>query len=69
MMENIFRMEVDTGSGGYGLNVTLTQLLWNVEDEYGKAVSNEVENWALNSKENDEFNKYGMYIANLGKEE
>ena len=69
MMENIFRMEVDTGSGGYGLNVTLTQLLWNVEDEYGKAASNEVENWALNSKKNDEFNKYGMYIANLGKEE
>ena len=29
----------------------------------------EVEKWALNSKENEEFRKYKMYILNIGNEE
>ena len=69
MMENLFRLEVDTGSGGYGFTDTFDELLEDVEYEYGEKVRDEVKEWALNSNVNDEFNKDGMYITNLGKEE
>jgi hypothetical protein len=68
-MENLFRLEVDTGSGGYGFTDTFDELLEDVEYEYGEKTRDEVKEWALNSNVNDEFNKDGMYITNLGKEE
>ena len=68
-MNNLFRLEVDTGSGGYGFTDTYAELLKDVEDEYGKEIREEVEKWALDSKENEEFRKYKMYILNMGNEE
>ena len=68
-MNNLFRLEVDTGSGGYGFTDTYAELLEDVEYEYGKEIKEEVEKWALNSKENEEFRKYKMYILNIGNEE
>lgn len=65
--EDLFRLEVDTGSGGYGFIDDLGELLSDVENEYGKEVRDEVEEWALKSKENDIFEKYGMTITNIGK--
>ena len=65
-MNNLFRLEVDTGSGGYGFTDTYAELLKDVEDEYGKEIREEVEKWALDSKENEEFRKYKMYILNIG---
>ena len=62
--EDLFRLEVDTGSGGYGFTDTLSELM---EDVDGDEVKAEVEAWALNSKEGDEFQKYGMYITNIGR--
>ena len=67
-MNNLFRLEVDTGSGGYGFTDTYAELLKDVEDEYGKEIREEVEKWALDSKENEEFRKYKMYILNMGNE-
>ena len=64
---DLFRLEVDTGFGGYGFTDTLSELMEDVENEYGNEVKVEVESWALNSKEGDEFQKYGMYITNIGK--
>ena len=68
-MNNLFRLEVDTGSGGYGFTDTYAELLEDVEYEYGKEIKEEVEKWALDSKENEEFRKYKMYILNMGNEE
>lgn len=65
--EDLFRLEVDTGSGGYGVTDTLSELMEDVEYEYGDEIKAEVETWALNSKEGNEFQKYGMYIINIGK--
>ena len=68
-MENLFRLEVDTGSGGYGFTDTFDELLEDVEYEYGEKTRDEVKEWALSSNIGDEFNKDGMYISNLGKDE
>ena len=65
--EDLFRFEVNTGSGGYGFTDTLSELMEDVENEYGDELKVEVETWALNSKEGDEFQKYGMCITNIGK--
>ena len=65
--EDLFRLEVDTGSGGYGFIDTLSELMEDVENEYGDEVKTEVETWALNSKEGNEFQKYRMCITNIGK--
>ena len=69
MMENLFRLEVNTGSGGYGFTDTFDELLEDVENEYGEETKDEIKEWALNSNVNDELNKDGMYITNLGKED
>ena len=65
--EDLFRLEVNTGSGGYGFTDTLSELIEDVENEYGDKVKAEVEAFALSSKEGDEFPKYGMYITNIGR--
>ena len=65
--EDLFRLEVNTGSGGYGFTDTLSELMEDVENEYGDEVKAEVEAWVLNSKEGNEFQKYGMYITNIGR--
>lgn len=66
-MHNLFRLEVDTGSGGYGFTDNINQLLEDIESEFGKIIREEVKKWALNSKENDKFHKYGMYVINIGR--
>ena len=50
----------------YFITDTYAELLEDVEYEYGKEIKEEVEKWALNSKENEEFRKYKMYICNIG---
>ena len=65
--KDLFRLEVDTGSGGYGFTDTLNELMEYVENEYGDEIKVEVEKWAINSKKDDKFQKYGMYITNIGK--
>ena len=65
--EDLFRLEVNTGSGGYGFTDTSSELIEDVENEYGDKVKAEVEAFALSSKEGDEFQKYGMYITNIGR--
>ena len=65
-MNNMFRLEVNLGSRGYGFDDNLDQLLDDVETEYGEEIKNEVEIWALNSKEKDQFENYGMTITNIG---
>ena len=37
------------------------------EEQIESEVKAEVEVWALKSKEGDEFQKYGMYITNIGR--
>ena len=66
-LENVFRLEVDTGSGGYGFIDTLEELLEDVEKEFGNETKTEVEEWTRSSKEGDQFEKYGMVITNIGK--
>lgn len=39
----MFRLEVDTGSGGYGYIERINELLLDVEREYGKETKKEVE--------------------------
>ncbi len=59
----IFRLEVDTGGGGYGLNInTIGELLDNVEKEYGEEMREEVKKWAMQSTIGDTFHKDGMNI-------
>ena len=64
--KDLFRLEVDTGSGGYGFTDTLNELMECIENEYGDEIKVEVEKWAINSKKDDEFQKYGMHITNIG---
>ena len=65
-MNNLFRLEVDLGYGGYGYTDTFGELLDDVEREYGESIKSEVEEWALSSVEDDEFIKDGIYIINIG---
>ena len=65
--EDLFRLEVNTGSGGYGFTDTLSELMEDVENEYGDEVKAKVKAWVLNSKEGDKFHKYGMHITNIGR--
>ena len=64
-MNNLFRLEVDLGYGGYGYTDTFDELLCDVEREYGEHIKSEVEEWALSSVEDDEFIKDWMYIINI----
>ena len=45
----------------------LSKLKERMEKEYEDEVKAEVEAWVLNSKEGDEFQKYGMHITNIGR--
>ena len=66
-MGDIFRLELNTGSGGYGFAYNFSELMECVENEYGDKVKAEVEAWASSSKEDDVFHKYGMHIINIGR--
>ena len=66
-MENdIFKLKVNTGTGGYSYIDRIEELLLDVECEYGKEIRNKVEKWALLSKKNDHFNFKRLLIINLG---
>lgn len=67
-MDNKYRIEVDTGSGGYGFTDTLPELLADVELEYGKKEVKKVSTWIKSSKEDDEYvsEDKRMHIWNMG---
>lgn len=68
-MNNEYRIEVDTGNGGFSFTDMLPKLLVNVELEFGKKEVEKVFIWAKSSKEGDEYvseNKR-MHICNIGK--
>ena len=67
-MEDLFRYEVDFGSGGYGFTDTFDELIEDVKDDFGEDTAEEIKEWALNSKKGDEYKKYGAYILNIGGE-
>lgn len=63
----LFRLEVDTGGGGFGFTDDFEELLADVECEYGEEVKEEVRLWAVSAKEGDTFVRGGMYIENIGR--
>ena len=68
IIEDLFRYEVDFGSGGYGFTDTFDQLIEDVNDDFGEDIIEEIKEWALNSKKGDSYKKYGAYILNIGGE-
>lgn len=66
-MDNLFRLEVDTGSGVYGFFVEANKLFKEIEKCFGEELGKEIEKWSLASKMGDQFHKYGMYVINFGK--
>lgn len=68
-MNDEYRIEVDTGNGGYGFTDTLAELLADVEREYGKKEVEKVSIWTKSSKEGDEYvsEDKRMHIWNIGK--
>ena len=61
----LFNLQVDTGLGGHGFIDDIDELLEDVEYEFGEDIKDEVLAWALNSKESDQFEKYGMIMIIL----
>ena len=68
IMNDEYRIEVDTGNGGYGFTDTLAELLVDVELEYGKKEVEKVSIWTKSSKEGDEYvsEDKRMHIWNMG---
>lgn len=54
-MNKKYRMEVDTGNGGYAFTNTLRELLDDVEFMYGKEEARKVFDWTKSSQNNDEY--------------
>lgn len=69
IMNDMYRLEVDTGNGGYGFTDTLAELLADVKLEYGKKEVEKVSIWTKSSKEGDEYvsEDKRMHIWNIGK--
>lgn len=67
--DNKYRIEVDIGSGGYGFIDTLSELLADVETEYGEKEVEKVAVWVKSSKNGDEYvsEDKRMHIWNMGK--
>lgn len=63
MKSNLFRLEVDTGSGGYGLDLPKEVLLGDIAEEYGKELRNDVEKWVKSAKTGEQFHKFGINIT------
>lgn len=68
IMEDLFRYEVDFGSGGYGFTDTFGELIEDVNNDCYEATAEEIKEWASKSKKGDEYKKYGIYILNMGRE-
>lgn len=68
-MDNEFRIEINTGNGGYGFIDTLSELVSDVDMEYGAREVKKVSEWAKTSKDGDEYvSEDGrMHIFNIGK--
>lgn len=68
-MNDEYRIEVDTGSGGYGFTDTLAELLADVKFEYGEKEVEKVSVWTKSSKEGDEYvsEDKRMHIWNMGE--
>lgn len=50
-----YRMEVDTGNGGYAFANTLRELLIDVKTVCGKEEARKVFDWTKSSQNNDEY--------------
>lgn len=44
-MNNLFRLEVNTGLGGYGFIDNIHELLEDIKREFGERIREEVEKW------------------------
>lgn len=69
-MNDEFKIEVDTGNGGYGFIDTIPELLADVKREYGNDEVKKVNEWLKIAKENDEYisNDGRMHIYHIGKQ-
>ena len=69
-MNEEYKIEIDTGNGGYGFIDVLPELLVDVEIEYGKKEVERVSEWAKSSKIGDKYvsNDERMHIENIGKQ-
>lgn len=54
-MNKKYRMEVDTGNGGYAFTNTLRELLDDVEFVHGEKEARKVFDWTKSSQNNDEY--------------
>ena len=63
IMEDLFRYEVDFGSGGYGFTDTFDELIEDVNNAFYEDIAEEIKEWALKSKKGDEYKKiWGIYF-------
>lgn len=69
-MSDKFRIEVNTGIGGYGCVESLREVLTDVEIDFGETQAKEVLSWARSSEEGDRYisEDKKLYIRNMGKE-
>ena len=67
-MNSLFRIEVDTGSGGYGWDDTLEEMLADITSDFSVDTAARVRKWAVNSKSGDQFVGGGLYIVNISDE-
>lgn len=68
-MNDKYRVEVNTESGGYSFSAdTLSQLLVDVEMEFGRKEVERVSKWAESSKEGDKYvcEDGQIHIENMG---
>lgn len=69
MIRTMYRLEIDTGHGGYGFDCEYDELIRNVLMEYGKREAARVKTWLRLAKENDQYESPDgrMIITNIGE--
>lgn len=63
--ENKYLLQVELGDVKYSVSLPFGELIKEVERKFGEEIRNEIMQWVLTSKPNDET-KYGIHIVNLG---
>lgn len=64
-MNSLFRLEASTGSGGFGFDDTLSELLEDVARYFSEEILVKVEKWARSSKSGEQFIEDSLYIENI----
>lgn len=54
-MKKEYQISVDTGGGGYSFMETLSGIISDVKEEYGKKEAKKVKKWAKTAMTNDEY--------------